>query len=439
MDGVDFKAGYVRLSRMTLLNGLLIALFAFGTVGLFKISAHAKDSQPPTVEVTAPKAGMVVHGTFTLRALAADNVGVTRTKWYVDGKEVAWDGSRAPWTHLWNTTKLANGSHRVFAKAADAADNWATSSVVEFTVKNPASPRTQAAGTHAAGAPTTRVRHLTLAAGVRPAGPCGTRRTTFPRYQHVVWIVMENKTFSDVIDSPNAPYINSMARKCGLATDFHAESHPSLPNYIAMTSGDTQGITDDADPSSHALSVPSIFSQLGASGWRALIESMPSNCSLSNSGLYAVRHNPAVYYTNLRTACTTRDVPLRYPLNLSAKLTIVIPNTCNDMHSCPTASDSAAQVRNGDGWLSRVMPRVFASRQYRAGSTVVFITWDEDDYHHDQHIPTLVISPSTRPGTKAIARFDHYSLLRTTSDLLDLHISLGAASSALSMKKAFHL
>jgi hypothetical protein len=86
-----------------------------------------------------------------------------------------------------------------------------------------------------------------------------------------VWIVLENVGYS-VVGSSSAPYLNSLADKCGLATNDDAISHPSLPNYIALTSGATQGIADDNEPSSHRLNVPSIFSQL-QSNWRAYAES----------------------------------------------------------------------------------------------------------------------------------------------------------------------
>jgi len=82
-----------------------------------------------------------------------------------------------------------------------------------------------------------------------------------------------------------------------------------------MTSGSTQGITDDMGPSAHPLRAPNIFSQLQGN-WRALQESMPSRCARRDSGLYAVRHNPAVYYTNISRQCASRDIPLTYPLNL---------------------------------------------------------------------------------------------------------------------------
>jgi len=87
--------------------------------------------------------------------------------------------------------------------------------------------------------------------------PCGVAGST--RYSHVVWIMLENAGYS-IVGSSDAPYFNELASRCGLATNDDAVSHPSLPNYIALTSGSTQGITDDDEPSSHPLKSPSIFS-----------------------------------------------------------------------------------------------------------------------------------------------------------------------------------
>jgi hypothetical protein len=259
------------------------------------------------------------------------------------------------------------------------------------------------------------------------AAPCGTAEKPPARWDHVVWIVMENTSAHEVLGSSNAPYLNTLANNCGVATKFFAETHPSLPNYIAMTSGSTHGISDDADPSSHPLSTPSIFGQLG-NNWRSLAESMPSNCKRSNSGDYAVRHVPATYYTNLQ--CKTNVVPLRDPINLSARFTFITPNLCHDMHDCSTGT--------GDRWLSHWVPRITSSPQYRAGRTALFITWDEDDHSANNHIATIVISPSTKPGTKHATHFNHYSLLRTTEEMLELP-KIGQAKSATSMRHAFGL
>jgi phosphatidylinositol-3-phosphatase len=241
---------------------------------------------------------------------------------------------------------------------------------------------------------------------------------------------MENSSYSDIIGSSNAPYINSLARECGMAANFFAEGHPSLPNYIAMTSGSTQGIDDDGSPLEHPLSVPSIFEALGG-GWRSLEESMPSNCYLSDSGLYVVHHNPAAYYTNIRTACSSQDVPLASVPDLSAPFTFITPNLCNDMHSCSTA--------DGDKWLSTFIPRLLGSDQYNSGTTAIFLTWDESDSSSaSNHIATLVISPSTQPGTVSDTLFNHYSMLQTTESMLGIPC-IASSCTATSMRAAFNL
>ena len=259
--------------------------------------------------------------------------------------------------------------------------------------------------------------------------PCGTAKAQPTIYEHVVWILMENRDYGQIVGAADAPYINQLGQSCGVATNFHAETHPSLPNYIALTSGGTQGIHDDASPPSHALQVASIFSQLGT-GWRALQESMPGNCSLSTTDRYAVKHNPAAYYVTIRPQCQAQDVPLADPPDVSARFTFITPNLCSDMHDCSTA--------DGDRWLASWVPKILDSPQYKSGSTALFLTWDEGE-GSDNHIATIVISPSTPRGAISNARYDHYSLLRTTEELLGITTYLGEAASAASMRAAFHL
>jgi len=256
--------------------------------------------------------------------------------------------------------------------------------------------------------------------------PCGTSQHAPSRYAHVVWVVMENHAYDSVIGSSQAPYENQLAKRCALATNFRAETHPSLPNYLAMTSGSTHGVSDDDPPSSHPINAPSIFSQLGRN-WRVLQESMRSNCAATSSGAYAVKHNPAAYFTKIRNACRRHDVPLGFSPDLSAKFTFVTPNLCNDTHDC--------SVSTGDRWLQTFLGKVFASRQYRAGRTAVFLTWDEDDSGHSNHIATIVAAPAVKPGRTTGRAFNHYSMLRTTEEMLGLgHI--GNAATAASMRRA---
>ncbi len=269
--------------------------------------------------------------------------------------------------------------------------------------------------------------HRSRPAATHTSG-CGESRTA-GRYRHVVWIVMENQGYAQATDAAAAPYLARLAQACGLATNYVALAHPSLPNYISLTAGSTEGIADDGEPAAHPLEVANLFGQLHGD-WRALEESMPHACDTVTSGEYAARHNPAVYFTNLRAECRRDDIPLGLPLQLSSAFTFITPNVCDDMHSCP--------VSTGDRWLSRIVPLITASRAYRAGAMVLFITFDESDTGPGNHVATYVVAPSVRPGTRSAARFDAYSLLRTTEQLLHLPL-LGGARRARPMVRAFNL
>jgi phospholipase C len=255
---------------------------------------------------------------------------------------------------------------------------------------------------------------------------------------------MENKSYDDVVGSAAAPFANRLAKACGLATDYHALTHPSLPNYIGATSGATHGIVDDGPPVAHPLRVPSIYSQVDAAGktWREYEESAPGRCPLASSGRYAVKHDPAPYYRGIRRECALGDVPLGTTARGSLRadlangtlpaFSFVTPNLCDDTHDCGVAT--------GDAWLQSWFERILSSPDYRAGDTVVFLTWDEDGSASNR-VPMIVVSPSTAPGTVSTASFDHYSLLRTTEQLLGIRRLLGHAGDpgTASMAGAFRL
>jgi phospholipase C len=257
------------------------------------------------------------------------------------------------------------------------------------------------------------------------------------KVEHVIWIWMENKPLSAVVGSSSAPYENALAQQCGGAANYHGITHPSLPNYLAATGGSTFGVSDDSGPSAHRIGGASIFSQLDGAGksWRAYLESMPQNCATSASSPYAVKHNPAAYYTALRPSCARNDVPLETNLqrDLDAgtlpSFAFITPNLCNDTHDCP--------VSTVDHWLAGWIPKILNSANYRAGNTVVVLTWDEGTGASNQ-IPTVVIAPKVKPGMRVSKRLDHYGLLRGTEELLGLP-PLGKAATAPSFATAFGL
>lgn len=237
--------------------------------------------------------------------------------------------------------------------------------------------------------------------------PCGVVSTPSATWDHVIWLVFENKSTNAVIGSPAAPYLTGLARKCGHASGMVAETHPSLPNYIWMTAGRQLGVTNNDPPSVLKLSGPEIFKSIP--DWRSLQESMPSNCLKTNSGLYAVKHNPAAYYTDL-PSCATRDVPLTSTPNLTAKFTMIEPNMCNSMHDC--------SVTTGDTWAAGFVPKLLNSSQYMAGRTLLIITFDENDGALGNHIPTIVIAPSVRAGTVVTTTYNHCNMQHMTIKML---------------------
>jgi phospholipase C len=262
-----------------------------------------------------------------------------------------------------------------------------------------------------------------------PCGVAGARPRT--RYDHVVWIVFENKTHDEVIGNAAAPYLSNLAARCATATDFAdaGSQYPSLPNYMAATSGvepSTLGITTDCHASvppstACATTVNNVFHQLRAAARprRLYAGAMPSNCAVGSSGTYTDHHNPYVHYRGNGdwNDCLANNVPLGSPssghfasdldANTLPALSIVVPNNCNSMHDCSVAT--------GDKWASRMLPRILDSSTYKAGRTAVFVVWDEDT-----PIPNIVVSPSTPPGKVVTKHLDLYDLLRTTEDKLGL-------------------
>ena len=295
----------------------------------------------------------------------------------------------------------------------------------------------------------------------RAVGPC---RGLVPpvRYRHIIWILFENQSYDGVIGNrASLPYTNTLANTCGLATNYFGVGDPSLPNYIAMTSGGTQGVTGD---SSGPLAVPSIFSQVAArhSQWRSYSESMPSNCLLtdypSGQPVYTAHHEPVVYYSGIRAQCRRWDVPLGtvssgalasdLDRNTLPAFAIIGPNDDGGTAK-PGCSRPCGNVDPplSDSFLHDWMSKIVSSRAYRAGGTAIFITWDEDDSFTNSlcpaldcdHLATIVVAPSVRRATRSGVLLSHYSLLRTTEELLGIRQYLGNAATANSMAQAFHL
>ena len=234
---------------------------------------------------------------------------------------------------------------------------------------------------------------------------------------HVFVIVMENRSYNQVI---NSPYIAQLAAKYGVATNYHSVSSPSLPNYLALTSGDTWGINDNEF---HRLPAGGLGAQLSDAGieWRAYMEGMSGGC-LDSPPPYAVKHNPFAYYGG---ACPPQVVPLtNFADDMSAKnprFVWITPDLCNDGHDCSTSA--------ADSWLSQMVPIIQALNAWKDNGLLV-ITWDEGS-GNDNTVLTMFIRPNSKAHQSDQA-YDHYSLLATIEDQFRLP-RLGQAAQATPM------
>ena len=230
-------------------------------------------------------------------------------------------------------------------------------------------------------------------------------------------IVMENKSYDEAL---GGTYTASLASQYALATNYHAVSHPSEPNYLALTSGGTWGATDD---SYRALPPGGIGKQLSDAGvsWRAYMEGLPSSC-LRNLYPYALKHDPFAFYGGSCAGIASTDALAGDLAGNTPRFVWISPGLCNDTHDCPVAA--------GDHWLSQVVPEIINSRAWRTGG-VLFLTWDENDGSAQNRVATLIISPNPKQHLSD-KPYTHYSLLATIEDRLGVG-RLGAAAGATPM------
>jgi phosphatidylinositol-3-phosphatase len=247
---------------------------------------------------------------------------------------------------------------------------------------------------------------------------CGAsaQRTPKPRAASVVLLVMENKERRAVLGSAGAPYLTSLARRYGTAVRSFAIAHPSLPNYLALVSGSTHGVTSDC--TACRASGPNLGTQLDAAGldWRAYEEGLPRPCfSGATAGRYARKHDPFAYWGNRDCSHRTSFVALGSDLAAGRlpPFALVVPNLCHDMHDCSVAT--------GDAFLRNLVPKLLRALGPHGYLVVTF-----DEGSSGRPIPTIVAGPGARRGATQISRVDHYGVLATIEDSFGLR-HLGAA------------
>ncbi|MGZ6315968.1 MAG: alkaline phosphatase family protein, partial [Anaerolineales bacterium] len=259
------------------------------------------------------------------------------------------------------------------------------------------------------------------------AGPTNTPTATPVSHttgaiQHVFVVVMENHSYKEVWNTGSSPYITQLGNSFARASNYKATDHPSLPNYLQLYAGSNYGINTDCSPSSSChVNARSLADNLEAKGltWKAYMESMPSPCYITSSGGYAPKHNPFVYFDDIRndtTRCATHVVPFTaFSADLSTAATtpnfvFISPNQCNDMHDC--------SVSTGDNWLKSHIAAMLNSPSCTADTCLVVVTWDEDDGSQANQVLTIFAGSGAKTGgVISSASYTHYSLLHTIENI----------------------
>jgi phosphatidylinositol-3-phosphatase len=284
------------------------------------------------------------------------------------------------------------------------------------------------------------------------------RDAQMPRYRYIFVIVEENKDFERIVGSPDAPFITSLAKRYGVATQFYAEAHPSEPNYVAMVGGSTYGIRDDAAFTDHTVDAPSLATQLQAAHltWKEYLESLPAPGSLAVvSGFYAAKHSGFLNFASVqhdpqRAQHLVGFDALQRDLRSGAipNFSMIVPNVCNEMHGASEAGTPfdcrydhpGPLIRRGDRVVQRLVAAIMASRAWTGSkNAAIVITFDEDDSGGTEgccaadpgggHIPTLVVANHGPRGVRDDTPYNHYALLRTVEDTFGIHEYLQHAAS----------
>jgi phospholipase C len=330
------------------------------------------------------------------------------------------------------------------------------------------------------------------------AGSASNGNRAIPRYQHIVEIMMENTSYATIIGNSNAPSINALASKYGLATNYWGVTHPSEPNYMANIGGDFFGVQDDnqfyctpalasTDPNcagttvDHTVSAQNLADQLTSAGmtWKGYFQNLPpvppSGVIMtgpnangpytfkwpSNSvALYASKHNPFLNFTGTQKALANMVPDTQFATDLANNslpdFSLIVPDQCHDMHGTGGCSNENGLISAGDAYVGDTVNAILASKAWQQGRNAIVITWDEDDFS-DQgqpgtgccgadpgggHVVTIVITNKVNhyPITDGTA-YNHYSLLLSMEAAFGLPClahACDAAAGVVPMTPLFH-
>jgi phosphatidylinositol-3-phosphatase len=278
------------------------------------------------------------------------------------------------------------------------------------------------------------------AANVAPPPP--TQGQTNPQFGHVFIVVEENASYPDVIGSSSMPYFNSLANTYGLATNYYANLHPSIPNYFELTVGKTLTIDDSMTPQSFPVSDDNVVRELLAAGktWKSYAEDLPSaGYTGGNTAKYLVRHNPLAYMTDVQNtpAQAQNLVPFSefaadLPTANLPQYSFIVPNSCDDAHDCPLST--------ADAWLKTNIDPLINSPVFQKDGLLIIVFDEGNTLDFTQvggHVAAVIISPFGKPAYKSIALYQHQSVLRLMLEGLGVTKLPGDAATAPAMWEFF--
>ena len=247
-----------------------------------------------------------------------------------------------------------------------------------------------------------------------------------PNFDHIVIIIFENWDLEESLSDPLMPNFNKLANDFTLLTQYYGVKHPSLPNYIALMSGETFDITENCtDCFFNVTSLPDLIEASGRT-WKTYQEDMPEPCYVGSDGNYEQKHNPFIYFDPVRLdkpRCEISVVPLAaLPADIEAgslsNFIFITPNICNDGHDCT--------LDVSDKWLDRQLDTLIPALDAEGGSYLVVLMFEEADGDEGccglpedaagGHLPVVLLSPQVRRNFQDDTPYSHYSLLRTIAD-----------------------
>ncbi|MGB8130712.1 MAG: alkaline phosphatase family protein [Candidatus Angelobacter sp.] len=271
-----------------------------------------------------------------------------------------------------------------------------------------------------------------------------------PNSNHVVVVLEENESYSAVIGSSSMPYLNSLASQNALATQYYANTHPSIGNYFMLTAG--QIITNN-DSLNSTVSVDNIVRHLLSAGktWKSYAESLPSVGYIGGDQYPYVRHhNPLSYFSDVADSSVQRLnlVPFTHfaadlSNNALPNYSFVVPNENHNAHDCPTAPTgctNAVKLATADTWLKNNIAPLFNNPAFQKDGILVIVFdegFDTDTAHGGGHVVAVAVGPGVKKGFKSTTLYQHQNVLRTTLDALGVHSYPGVAGSSAEMSDLF--